>query len=72
MSAMKKQLNVDQLLADGQLAPIKQWLVDHVLQYGKLRTPDELVRDVSGEELNPNHLIQYFREKFGAVYRIDV
>ena len=70
MSAIKKQLDVDRLIAQGDLAPIRQWLIDHVCRYGKLRTPDELVRGVSGESLNPVHLIAYFREKFGEVYRL--
>ncbi|NOU99085.1 carboxypeptidase M32 [Paenibacillus planticolens] len=60
----------DSLIAEGNLAPIKEWLTDKVYKHGKLLTPNEIIREVTGEELNPDYLVQYLEEKYKSVYGI--
>ncbi|MDQ0915472.1 carboxypeptidase M32 [Paenibacillus sp. V4I5] len=68
---LRKELpNFDSLIADGNLVPIKEWLTDKVYQHGKLLTPNEIIREVTGEELNPEYLVQYLEEKYQTVYGI--
>ena len=67
--AMQKQLpDLDQMAGRGDFAPIREWLAEHIHKYGKLLTPKEIVLRVTGEELNPDYLIQYLQEKYGALY----
>ncbi|MEC0228335.1 carboxypeptidase M32 [Paenibacillus alba] len=68
---LRKQLpNFDSLIAEGNLVPIKEWLTDKVYQHGKLLTPNEIIVQVTGEELNPDYLVSYLEEKYKSVYGI--
>ncbi|MDD9267773.1 carboxypeptidase M32 [Paenibacillus sp. GCM10023248] len=68
---LRKELPAfESLIAEGNLGPIKDWLTDKVYKHGKLLTPNEIVRDVTGEDLNPDYLVQYLEEKYQAVYGI--
>lgn len=70
--AMLKDLpNFDQLLEAGDLLPIKEWLTSNVHQYGKLKKPLEIIRDVTGEGLNAKYLIDYLYEKYRKVYQLN-
>ncbi|WP_339146449.1 MULTISPECIES: carboxypeptidase M32 [unclassified Sutcliffiella] len=69
--AMQKDLpNYDELLANGDLEPVKKWLTDKVHQYGKLKKPLEILKDVTGEELNADHLINYLEDKYNKIYQL--
>jgi len=70
-NTLRKELpNFDKLIEEGNLVPIKEWLSEKIYQYGKLLTPNEIVKQVTGEELNPDYLVQYLEEKYKAVYNI--
>jgi carboxypeptidase Taq len=57
-------------VAAGRLLPIKQWLSDKIYRFGKLRDPGELVREITGEPLNPDYLVDYLEVKYKDIYRI--
>jgi carboxypeptidase Taq len=63
--------NFDQYLENGNLHPIKQWLNLNIHQFGKMKKPLEILLDVTGEELNPQYLIDYLTEKYIGVYRLE-
>jgi carboxypeptidase Taq len=68
---MQQQLPEMELnVAAGRLSPIKQWLSDQIYRYGKFRDPAELVRDITGESLNPDYLVQYLEEKYKDIYQL--
>ncbi|TXK85104.1 carboxypeptidase M32 [Paenibacillus sp. N3.4] len=70
-NTMRKELpNFDQLIEEGNLAPIKEWLTEKVYQYGKMLTPNEIIKQVTGEDLNPDYLIAYLEDKYKEVYAI--
>lgn len=69
--AMLKDLpNYDQLLSEGNIEPIKQWLSEQIHQYGKLKEPLQLLQDITGESLNVQYLIDYLIEKYNTIYRL--
>lgn len=59
-----------QLLEEGNLQPIKEWLTAHIHQFGKLKKPLEILQDVTGEGLNAKYLIQYLTEKYSKIYQV--
>lgn len=70
--AMLRELpDFDQLLENGDLLPIKEWLTKNIHQYGKLKKPLEILQDVTGEGLNAQYLIDYLYDKYGKVYRLN-
>lgn len=69
--AMLKDIpNFDELLAEGNVGPIKQWLNEKIHQYGKLKEPLELLQDITGEGLNVQYLIDYLKEKYTTIYNL--
>ncbi|MED3553572.1 carboxypeptidase M32 [Cytobacillus praedii] len=70
-NAMIKDLpNYDQLVEEGNLLPIKEWFTNHIHKYGKMKKPLDILKDVTGEELNANYLIDYLYEKYSNVYQL--
>jgi carboxypeptidase Taq len=54
----------------GELHPVKDWLTERIYRYGKLRSPSELVRTVTGEPLNPQYLVDYLTKKYSDIYKL--
>jgi carboxypeptidase Taq len=63
-------LNLDDSLAAGDFQRIKQWLSRHIHNYGKLKTPAEILKDATGETIDAGYLIRYLERKFRKVYGI--
>ncbi|MGO4952983.1 carboxypeptidase M32 [Paenibacillus sp. S25] len=71
LATLRKELpNLDELIAAGELEPIKQWLTERIYRYGKSRTPSELIVAITGEELNPDYLADYLEEKYTSIYKL--
>lgn len=61
---MKKEFDFDKELAKGNLAKVHAFLKDEVHEYGSLYLPADLIKKVTGEELNPKYFIDYLKEKY--------
>ena len=62
--------NFNQLVEQGNLLPIKEWLTEHIHRYGKMKKPLEILHDVTGEGLNATYLIDYLIAKYGEIYHL--
>lgn len=71
LNAMKKELNVDEILGSEDYSPIRKWLTKHIHQYGASRKPNQLIMDATGEPLTSSYLIDYLRTIYFDVYQID-
>ncbi len=70
-NAIRKQFsNFDELMKNGELIKINEWLEKNVHKHGKLLTPAEILKSVTGEEINPRHLIEYLENKYKEVYNL--
>ncbi|MBN1540159.1 MAG: carboxypeptidase M32 [Candidatus Thermoplasmatota archaeon] len=70
--AMKKDIDVEASIERGEFGPILTWLRSNIHEKGKLYPASELVRVVTGKELDESHFIDHLRNKFGAIYGIDL
>jgi len=69
--AMVKDLpNFDELIETGQFKEIKDWLAYKIHQFGRTKQPLEIMKDVTGEELNAQHLVEYLEEKYKKIYQL--
>ncbi|MGX6970937.1 carboxypeptidase M32 [Vagococcus bubulae] len=68
--AMNKDIDVEKVLASDDYSSIREWLTEHIHQYGSSKKPTELIVEATGEELNPQYLIDYMRELYFNVYEI--
>lgn len=58
----------DAQVARGEFAPILAWLREHIYVHGAKFTPAELVRRVTGAEIDPQPYIRYLQAKYGELY----
>ncbi|MCP1123221.1 carboxypeptidase M32 [Bacillus sp. 3103sda1] len=62
--------NFDELLEEGNVAPIREWLTKNIHQYGKMKKPLEILQDVTGEGLNASYLADYLEGKYKGIYEL--
>ncbi len=68
LHAMKKDLDFDYCVEHGEFEPIVAWLGTNIHQYGGLKSPGELMKAATGEDLNPKYFTDYLEKKFGDLY----
>jgi carboxypeptidase Taq len=57
-----------QQILKGNFHDVKQWMVKNVYSYGALYDPADLLRKITGEEINAKHYIDYLNMKFSKLY----
>ena len=68
LNTMKKDFDFDAAVRAGELTKIRDWFVEHVFSIASLTTPDEWIRAITGEGLNPQYYLDYLEEKYSEVY----
>ena len=69
-NAMKKDLDVESLLENGNIKPIIDWLKTHMYKYGSMLKPKELIKAITNEEFNPEYYCKYLEEKYSKIYQL--
>ncbi|MBN1798320.1 MAG: carboxypeptidase M32 [Spirochaetales bacterium] len=64
----KEQPELEQELEQGNLKPVRTWLLENIHSHGAVYPAGELCRRVTGEKLNPRFFIEYLQKKFGTLY----
>ncbi len=60
--------NFKELVKSGKFEKINIWLRKNIHSLGKTYKAGELIKKVSGENLNSGHFIKYLEEKYGDIY----
>ena len=69
LAKLKKDVpDWNQQIAKGNFQPIRQWLTTNVHSYGNLYDPSDLIKRISGEEINVKHYLEYLNEKYSRLY----
>lgn len=68
LHVMKKELDVDAIIASGNLGKINDWLEENVWKHGGMYKPVTLLENVLGEPFDPMHFVRYLKEKFLSIY----
>ena len=68
---MKKTMDFEGLLEDGKVDVIREYLRENIHQYGKLKTSRQLLKDITGEDFNPEYYVRYLKEKYKKIYALD-
>jgi len=70
MNTMKNKLNIDDILKEGKLEIIKEYLKENIHQYGKLKDPNEIMEIATEEIPNSKYYVDYLIEKYSKLYEI--
>ena len=55
----------------GNFASVREWLGSQIHQQGRLLSVPNLVKQVTGENLNPDSFLDYLKEKYHQIYRLN-
>ncbi len=55
-------------IRQGNVLKLKGWLVKHIHLLGSRYDPLDLIKHVTGEELNPQYFLNYLTEKYSKIY----
>jgi len=67
---MRQEIDVDGIIASGNLRPIVEWLEERIYKYGSMLDPDEVIRNCCGEPFDPTYFVDYLTEKFKGIYNL--
>ncbi|HBY19850.1 MAG TPA: carboxypeptidase M32, partial [Clostridiales bacterium] len=68
VNTMSKEIDIEESLLQGDFSKINEWLKENVHQYGKSKTPEEIIKDSTGEGINPKYYVEYLEKKYGKLY----
>lgn len=71
-ASMKKEMDADQMLEEGRLGEIREYLRLHVHWFGKVKTSRQILQDMTGEDFRPQYYVDYLKEKYGRLYQLDL
>ena len=72
LAKMRKDIpNSKDLIREGNLQPIVEWLTTNVHQQGRLYDPQDLMKKITGEELSSKYFLSYLKEKYHQLYGIE-
>jgi carboxypeptidase Taq len=64
--------DLEQLLGAGELAPLREWLREHIHRHGAKFTSRELMERVVGGPVEVGPFVSYLKAKLGDVYGIKL
>lgn len=67
---MQEVMSVEEYLENGNLLPIRDYLKEHIYQYGKRKNINEILEEMTGEEFNASYYIEYLKGKYSKLYDI--
>lgn len=61
--------NVYEEVERGNLAPVHEWLKKNVHECANLYDPSELIKNITGEDLNAKYFLEYLDNKYKEIYK---
>lgn len=66
---MKKDIpDVFEKVKNGNLEILHEWLKENIHKHGSVYIPSEIIKKVTGEELNAKYFIEYLNNKYAEIY----
>ena len=70
LAAMEKDFDVFAAVREGKLTAVRDWLKEHVFSIASVSAPDEWIRAITGEPLDPEYFLTYLERKYSALYEL--
>lgn len=67
---LKKDINVEELMRNGNFKPINEWLKERIHKYGASVKNFDVIKNALNEEFNPNYYVEYLIKKFTKIYEL--
>lgn len=63
--------DLENQVANGQMLELREWLLEKVHRVGRTRTAEELIKEITGRPLETAPYLDYLRDKYGRLYKLD-
>lgn len=70
MAHMREVMDVDSILAAGDINVITRYLTAHIHRFGASKSSREILKDMTGEDFNPKYYVEYLENKYRKLYHI--
>ena len=70
LRTMQKDFDVFAAVERGELSKVADWLREYVFSCASVMDPDEWIRHITGESLNPDYYLSYLEEKYSKLYEL--
>jgi carboxypeptidase Taq len=67
---MKKEIDVYAEIERGNIAVLTEWLNRHIHTHGSVYEPLDLFRNIAGEDMNADYLVEYLEGKYTELYEL--
>ena len=67
---METVMPIKDYLEQGNLAPIREYLKEHIHRFGCCKNTQEILMDMTGESFNPKYYIKYLTDKYSSLYEL--
>ncbi len=67
---MRSDIDVDSLVAQGNLEPITNWLTEKIHQFGKEQLPAQLLQNSCGSAFDSSYYTDYLEKKYTEIYKL--
>lgn len=67
MAVMRRELDVDGLIRNGQIGAIVSWLTERIYRHGSMYDPAELLEACCGEPFDPAYFTDYLENKYTSI-----
>lgn len=67
---IRELMPVDDYLKEGNITPIRDFLRDSIHKYGATKNTNQILMDVTGEELNVDFYVDYLKNKYKELYSL--
>ena len=68
---LRDRPNLSEEISRGEFAPLLAWLRQQIHVHGAKFTPPELVRRVTGAQIDPQPYVNYLKNKYRELYKLD-
>ncbi|MEQ7805877.1 hypothetical protein AB0764_17700 [Priestia megaterium] len=69
-AVIKDHPDFDEIISSQNLSLIADWQKHHIHQHGKLKTPKEILTDLSIDRIDAQPLINYLTQKYEELYKL--
>lgn len=69
--AINKKVNIKEEMKKGDFSQINEILKENIHKYGKMKTPKEIIKDMTGKGFDSQYYIDYLEGKFSEIYGLD-
>ena len=66
---MNQEIDVEQCIKNNDISKINRWLREHIHQYGKLKTPKEIILNATNKPFDPNYYVDYLVKKYTTIFK---